>query len=93
MLPAATFTLPSHSGADAEILFDLFNDVTVLDEEGMHFVNIDAAHMAAVTNIRDLMCADVQKGKITLHHRIEVKDSQRRKVLTVFYADAVQVAS
>lgn len=71
--------------------FDLYNDVIALDREGTELPDVEAAREFAIQAIRELICEDVQEGKLSLKHRIDVRDEEGRNVLTVAYRDAFQL--
>lgn len=71
--------------------FDLYNDVIALDREGIELPDVEAAREYAIQGIRELICEDVQAGKLSLKHRIDVRDEEGRNVLTVAYRDAFQL--
>ena len=70
---------------------NLYNDTDSPDEEGMVLPDMEAAHDAAISNIRDVMKAELARGHITLSHRIEIADEQGRILATIFFRDAVTI--
>lgn len=71
--------------------FHLHNDMDVPDEEGQELNDLEAARAVAVTNIRELICEELQKGRIALHHRIDIADDHDIIVSTITFADVVKV--
>ncbi|WP_420822904.1 DUF6894 family protein [Sphingomonas solaris] len=71
--------------------FHLYNDLTVSDDEGSDLPGIDAAREYAIKSIRGLICEDVHKGCVNLRHRIEVADASGELLLTITYAEVVEV--
>ena len=71
--------------------FHLYDDVISRDEEGVELPDEKAAYANAVTSAREMACAEVKEGHLTLHHRIEVEDERGNLVVTVPFADAVTV--
>jgi hypothetical protein len=63
--------------------FHLYDDVVAIDDEGRELADVGAARAEAVKAARELICEQVQKGRLDLRHRIEVEDEDRRPVLTV----------
>jgi hypothetical protein len=70
--------------------FDLYNDETVLDDEGRELPNLEAARVTAVREAREMMADSVTRGTINLAHRIDVRDGTG-VIATVVFADAVNV--
>ena len=73
--------------------FHLYDDMIVLDEEGMELPGNDEAGRMALLNARSLAAATVLKGHLNLSHRIEVVDVRGEPVLTIPFSDAVKVQS
>lgn len=71
--------------------FHLHNDVEVEDEDGVDLPDLEAVRAEALKAARDLMAEDVKRGKLTLSHRIEIRDQAGEPVLTVRYADAIKL--
>jgi hypothetical protein len=71
--------------------FHVYDDIVVTDDEGMELPDADAARAAAVAGIREMMCEQVKKGRIVLHHRIEVEDAAGAPVLSLTFGDVVAV--
>ena len=73
--------------------FHIYDDVIVHDDEGMELADVAAARREAVAGIREMMCDQVRKGRLVLHHRIEVEDAGGAPVLILAFADAVTIES
>lgn len=71
--------------------FHLHDDLDTIDEEGAELADADAARAFAVQNARSAAAASVLSGCLDLEHWIEVADEEGRTVLTVPFAEAVQV--
>ncbi|MDB5697861.1 MAG: hypothetical protein JWN69_665 [Alphaproteobacteria bacterium] len=71
--------------------FHLFDDIVLRDEEGIELPDIEAARSEAVRAARDIACQEVQNGKLSLHHRIEVEDEQGRPILTLPFKAAFKI--
>ena len=71
--------------------FHLYNDVVAMDAEGVELPDLETAKQAAIHNIRDLLTDEVMKGRVVLHHRIEIADETGAVLATVPFAAAVTV--
>lgn len=71
--------------------FDIYDDIVVLDEDGIELPNEGAAYAEALSGARELMCEQVREGRLNLGHRIEVMDADRRPVITLSFAEAVRI--
>ncbi|HEX9932376.1 MAG TPA: hypothetical protein VGB08_05990 [Allosphingosinicella sp.] len=71
--------------------FHVYDDVIVLDDEGMILADEGAARAAALAGARALICDTVRKGRISLGHRIEVKDEAGATVVDLSFAEAVKI--
>jgi hypothetical protein len=65
--------------------------ISVDDEEGEDFPDLDAARAKAVVSIRAILGDEVTRGKFDLRGKIEIVDERRQIVLAVPYAEAVTV--
>jgi hypothetical protein len=61
------------------------------DEEGMDLPGVDAARTFAMDCARDVMCADLREGWLSLDHAIEVVDEHGAHVLTMSFREAFEV--
>jgi hypothetical protein len=73
--------------------FHIINDIDVPDDEGQELDNLAVAHLKAMDYARDLASHSVRQGRLDLSHRIDVEDADGKVLLTVTFADAIQVAS
>ncbi len=71
--------------------FHILNDIDVPDDEGLELDNLAAAQLKAVDYARDLAAASVQLGRLDLKHRIDVEDEGGKRLLTVTFADAIEI--
>jgi len=71
--------------------FHVYNDDVTMDEEGQDFPDAAAARVQAVKSVRELICDDVRKGRVTLSDRIEVEDAHHRPMLTLTYGETVEI--
>ena len=71
--------------------FDLRNDVNVDDEEGRELPDLAAAHAAALVEAREMITESVERGRVDLRHRIEVRDESGSIVHTLHFGDAIEV--
>lgn len=71
--------------------FHIHDDLDFQDEEGMELANPPAARAAALAGARGIMSEQVQKGHLSLHHRIEVEDEEGDAVLTLPFGEAVVI--
>lgn len=71
--------------------FHIFDDLDLIDEEGIDMTDAAAARVAAVAGARGMMSEQVKTGHLSLHHRIEVVDEGGGAVLTLPFADAVEI--
>jgi hypothetical protein len=71
--------------------FNLFDDMTSMDEEGKELPSVHHAHAEAVSSAREMACAEVMHGHLHLSHRIEVAEADGSIVDTVWFRDVVDV--
>ena len=71
--------------------FDLFNDITSVDDEGVQLRNDAAAMREGLKNARVMAADSVCHGKLNLRHRIEVRGAQGRSVGTFYFGDVVKI--
>lgn len=72
--------------------FHVRNDVDAPDDEGQDLDNLAAAHLKAIDYARDLAASAVRQGRLDLTHRIDVEDDAGELLLTVTFADAVDIS-
>jgi hypothetical protein len=71
--------------------FNLYDDCVLIDEEGAELPTVDAAWQRALHVAREMACQEVLEGKLTLSHRIEVEDEDRKPIVVIPFGDAVTV--
>jgi hypothetical protein len=71
--------------------FDLYDDMTVVDDEGIELPGREEARKHAIHNAAEMACTEVLDGHLRLKHRIEVRDESGTTVATVRFADVVKV--
>ena len=71
--------------------FHIIDDLVINDDEGIELPDVEAARGTALTGARAMICEQVAKGRITLHHRVEVEDEDGGPVLTLTFGDAVTI--
>ena len=72
--------------------FHVINDIDAPDEEGQELSNLAAAHLKAIDYARDLASVAVRQGRLNLKHRIDVEDDEGHVLLSVTFADAVELS-
>ncbi len=72
--------------------FHLHNDIDVIDEEGRELDDLAAAREWARHEARN-MAGEMakEKGRVALHHRIDVANAQGEVLETVRFGDVVTV--
>lgn len=71
--------------------FHLFNDETILDQEGVDLPDKAVAIEKACKAAREMAAESVREGRLVLDHRIDVADDSGATVATIRFRDAVQV--
>jgi hypothetical protein len=71
--------------------FHFFDDAVIRDDEGIELADAEAARREAVAGARSMMCDQLTAGRLSLHHRIEVRDEQGDEILTLAFGDAVAI--
>jgi hypothetical protein len=71
--------------------FHVHDDAVFTDEDGLDLADSEAARLAALAGARALMCDQVKRGRLSLHHRIEVEDEKGGAILTLPFAEAVVI--
>ena len=72
--------------------FHLYDDLVVLDEEGMEMPDLEAASAKATEIARLLACEGVKQGNLDLDHRIDVADERGEIVLKLKFRDAFTIS-
>ncbi len=63
----------------------------LLDPEGRQLDGPAAVPKAALAEARSIISDDVLQGRIDLHYRIDVEDSDRNLVHRLHFADAIEI--
>ena len=71
--------------------FDVYNDDVTLDDEGAEFADEQAARAHAVKEARVLAADTVLHGHLVRHHRVDIRDENRRTIDSVSFEEAVQI--
>jgi len=72
--------------------FNLYNDDTVIDEDGSELPDVPTARDAAIRSIRSIIASHVTEGlPIDLDHRIEITNRRGAVISVVTFGDAMQV--
>lgn len=74
-----------------KFFFDLYDDMTVIDEEGQELPGPEDARRRAFQNAAEMACTEVLEGHLKLKHRIEVRDESGATIATVRFGDVVKV--
>lgn len=73
--------------------FNLYNDVTAMDYEGVEFPDLAAARAHGMEETRTMAAASAMCGEINMRHRIEIADSSGAVLDTICFSDAVTILS
>jgi hypothetical protein len=71
--------------------FHLFNDLTVIDEEGAEFSDLAAARKDAVLGAREMAAKSVLEGKLNLEHAIDIADESGMVLERLRFRDVVMI--
>lgn len=71
--------------------FNLRNDLSVDDEEGLELPDLAAAREHAIYNARSIAAENVHAGSLNLSHRIEIADGDGTLLDAVSFGEAVIV--
>jgi hypothetical protein len=71
--------------------FNLFNSVTIVDDEGTVLPDLEAARTFAIANIRQVGASDVLEGHLHLGHRVEIMDEKGVCVATLYFREVISV--
>lgn len=71
--------------------FDICDDDTTIDREGMEFADAHAAIAFAYKAARDIAVETAVEGRLVTEHRIEIADADHRLIDTVTFGEAVGV--
>ncbi|MGZ8285843.1 MAG: DUF6894 family protein [Allosphingosinicella sp.] len=71
--------------------FHIHDDFEFTDEQGIDMADAASARVAALAGARGMMSEQVKKGRLSLHHRIEVEDEDGDAILSLPFGDAVVI--
>lgn len=71
--------------------FNLYNDITAIDEDGSDWPDDASAIENAVESAREVASANVRSGHLDLKDYIDVLAADGRRVGTIVFGDAVTV--
>ena len=71
--------------------FNIYNDDTTLDEEGMELADEHAARAFAVKAVRELAAETALHGHLIGHHRVEYVDADQKVLGKVRFDEAVEI--
>ena len=71
--------------------FHIYDGVVTRDEEGIELDDPEAARVAAVAGIREMICDQVRKGRIVLHYRLEIEDQAGEKLFVIPFTETVRI--
>ena len=63
------------------------------DDEGSEVADLSEARTNAIKGLRDIMASELKRGELNLGSFIEIEDEAHELVMTVPFADAVNVAT
>ena len=63
------------------------------DDEGSELADLSEARANAIRGLRDIMASELKRGELNLGSFIEIEDEAHKLVMTVPFADAVNVAT
>ncbi len=63
------------------------------DEEGTELEDLNAARSAAVEGLRGIMADELKSGHLNMASFIEIEDENGRLLMTVPFADAVNIST
>lgn len=71
--------------------FNIRNDLTADDEEGLELADDESARETALEAARSLVCESVRNGHLNLDHFIEILDEGRQPLLKLTFRDAFTI--
>jgi hypothetical protein len=81
----------SSTPAVPRFFFHVYDDIVAEDDEGLLLPDIASAELEAVRGARSLACDQVSDGRLELSHRIDVHDEGGKRLLTVRFAEAIDI--
>ena len=73
--------------------FNIYNDDTTLDDQGLELADEHAARAFAVKAVRDLASETVLHGHLVGHHRVEYVDANQKVLGEVRFSEAVEITA
>ena len=74
--------------------FHVYSDTVALDEDGQELTTLSIAREAAVRAARQFAADEiVERGQVSLRHRIEVEDENGRPLFTLPFSAAFKIVS
>jgi len=61
------------------------------DEEGVDLDSLSAVKAMALEGARSLLSSEIREGRLDLRGRIEVTDAGNREVMTIPFADVLEI--
>lgn len=71
--------------------FHLYDDLVSRDDEGLELADDEAARSRAIMSAREMACAEVLEGRLSLNHRLDVEDESGSVIATVRFRDVVEI--
>lgn len=71
--------------------FHLRDDAFTEDLEGAELADLEAARLYAIENAREIVCADLKEGWLSLDQSIEIADHDGNQVAIVTFREAFEV--
>ena len=70
--------------------FHLYDDIVARDEDGLELPDAEAARQEALRAARALAAEEVSRGRLVLHHRIEV-EAEDGVIARISFGDALTI--
>jgi hypothetical protein len=71
--------------------FNLYNDITAIDDEGEEFPDLAAAREHGLCETREIAAESVRNGSINLTHYIDIADGCGEVFERIRFGDAVEI--
>jgi len=65
--------------------------MVVIDHEGVDLPSLQAARDRAITEAREIACAEVSEGYLNLKHRIDIADETGKVLLRLEFKDSIEL--
>jgi len=73
--------------------FHLYDDIASIDDEGKELSSLQAARERAFAEARQMACAEVLEGHLSLKHRIDIADQSGKVLASVRFSDVIEFES